>query len=172
MIDIILGLLKPIEGKIFINDNEIDEKYLSNIKVGYVPQDTYLSDDSIRDNIAFSLNENDIDKKKVEKAIIDSNLSEFINELPNKENTLVGEGGVRLSGGQKQRLGIARALYNDPELIILDEATSSLDYETEKNIITEILNLKENKIIIMIAHRINTLENCDKIINLSEGKIS
>ena len=172
LIDIILGLLKPIEGKIFINDNEIDEKYLSNIKVGYVPQDTYLSDDSIRDNIAFSLNENDIDQKKVEKAIIDSNLSEFINELPNKENTLVGEGGVRLSGGQKQRLGIARALYNDPELIILDEATSSLDYETEKNIITEILNLKENKIIIMIAHRINTLENCDKIINLSEGKIS
>ena len=172
LIDIILGLLKANKGEVLINNEAINEETFSNFKVGYVPQDTYLSDDSIAENIAFSLNKSDIDYDRVKKTIHESNLTEFISDLPNKENTLVGEGGVRLSGGQKQRLGLARALYNNPNLLILDEATSSLDYETERKIINEITKLKKNRIIIMIAHRINTLENCDKIITIKDGKIN
>ena len=109
---------------------------------------------------------------KIQKVILESNLTEFINSLPDKDSTLVGEGGIRLSGGQKQRLGLARALYNNPNLLILDEATSSLDYDTERKIISEIVKLKKDRIIIMIAHRINTLENCDNIITIKSGKIS
>tara|TARA_B100000795_G_scaffold267937_1_gene253796 strand:- start:909 stop:2645 length:1737 start_codon:yes stop_codon:yes gene_type:complete len=172
LIDIMLGLLKTNKGEVLINNEVINEKTFNNLKVGYVPQDTYLSDDSIAENIAFSLNKNDIDYDRVQKVIHESNLTEFINSLPDKDSTLVGEGGIRLSGGQKQRLGLARALYNNPNLLILDEATSSLDYDTERKIISEIVKLKKDRIIIMIAHRINTLENCDNIITIKSGKIS
>jgi ABC-type multidrug transport system fused ATPase/permease subunit len=171
LVDLMLGLLKVNKGEVLINNETIDSKTFSNMGAGYVPQDTYLSDDSIVENIAFSLNKDDIDYDKIKKVINESNLTEFINSLPQKENTLVGEGGIRLSGGQKQRLGLARALYNSPNLLILDEATSSLDYDTEKKIINEITKLKDDRIIIMIAHRLNTLENCDNIITLKEGKI-
>ena len=172
LVDLILGVLKADKGEVLINSEISNEKTFNDLRVGYVPQDTYLSDDSIAANIAFSLHENDIDHDKIQKVIYESNLTEFINSLPQKENTLVGEGGVRLSGGQKQRLGLARALYNNPNLLILDEATSSLDYETERKIINEIVKLKKDRIIIMIAHRVNTLENCDNIITIKAGKLA
>ena len=172
LVDIILGLLRANKGEVLINNELINEKTFSNFNVGYVPQDTYLSDDSIAENIAFSLNKDDIDYIRIKEVIYESNLTNFIDNLPDKENTLVGEGGIRLSGGQKQRLGLARALYNNPNLLILDEATSSLDYGTEKKIIDEIVKLKKDRIIIMIAHRINTLDNCDNIITIKDGKIN
>jgi len=171
LVDLILGLLKSNKGQILINNEEINKKSYENINIGYVPQDTYISDDTIKENIAFNLEEKDIDSAKVKRAIENSNLYNFINSLPEKENTYIGEDGVRISGGQKQRIGLARALYDDPELLILDEATSALDYETEASIINEITKLKKDKIIIMIAHRLNTLKNCDKIITIKNKKI-
>ncbi len=167
LVDIILGLLKPQKGEVLINGKIIDQN--SKINVGYVTQDTYLTDDSILENIAFSNYTDDIDKTKVEKAINRANLKNFIESLPGKTDTLVGEGGARVSGGQKQRIGLARALYEDPDLLVLDEATSSLDYETEEEIINNIFKFSENKIILMITHRLSTLKFCNKVINLEKG---
>ena len=167
LVDIILGLLKPQKGEVLINGKIIDQN--SKINVGYVTQDTYLTDDSILENIAFSNYTDDIDKTKVEKAINRANLKNFIESLPGKTDTLVGEGGARVSGGQKQRIGLARALYEDPDLLVLDEATSSLDYETEEEIINNIFKFNENKIILMITHRLSTLKFCNKVINLEKG---
>ena len=172
LVDIILGLLKVNKGEVLINNTKINENTFNNLRIGYVPQDTYLSDESIAANIAFSLESDDIDFDEIQRVLHEASLTEFVNGLPDKENTLIGEAGVRLSGGQKQRLGLARALYNNPSLLILDEATSSLDYKTEEKIIKEIIKLKKNKIIIMIAHRVNTLENCDKIFTVKDGKVS
>ena len=166
LVDIILGLLKPQKGEVLINGKIIDQN--SKINVGYVTQDTYLTDDSILENIAFSNYTDDIDKTKVEKAINRANLKNFIESLPGKTDTLVGEGGARVSGGQKQRIGLARALYEDPDLLVLDEATSSLDYETEEEIINNIFKFIENKIILMITHRLSTLKFCNKVINLEK----
>ena len=171
LVDLILGLLKPDRGHVLINDKEIDENSFKSIDVGYVTQDTYLSDDTIIENIAFGIDNKEINHDKVEEAIRNASLEEFINSLPNKGNTYVGEGGIRISGGQKQRIGLARALYNDPKILILDEATSALDYETEEKIINEITKLKKDKIIVMIAHRLNTLKNCDQIITIKDKKI-
>ena len=150
---------------------ELNKKSYENINIGYVPQDTYISDDTIEENIGFNINKKDIDPTKIKEAIKSSNLDDFINNLPEKVNTYIGEDGVRISGGQKQRIGLARALYDDPNLLILDEATSALDNETEASIINEITKLKKDKIIIMIAHRLNTLKNCDKIITVKDKKI-
>ena len=171
LVDLILGLLKPDNGEVLINNEKINENSFENISIGYVPQDTYISDDTIKENIAFSLDNKDIDEIKVKKVIKSANLESFIANLPDRELTYIGEDGVRISGGQKQRIGLARALYDDPEILILDEATSALDYETEETIINQITKLKENKIIIMIAHRLNTLKNCDQIITIKDKKI-
>jgi len=171
LVDLILGLLKPDNGEVLINNEKINENSFENISIGYVPQDTYISDDTIKENIAFSLDNKDIDENKVKKVIKSANLESFIANLPDRELTYIGEDGVRISGGQKQRIGLARALYDDPEILILDEATSALDYETEETIINQITKLKENKIIIMIAHRLNTLKNCDQIITIKDKKI-
>ncbi len=172
LVDLILGLLKPTSGQIEVDRKDIF-KHLADWQenIGYIPQFIYLSDDSIKNNIALGLKEEDIDDKKIKKAIEVSQLTEFINQLPDKENTKIGERGIRLSGGQRQRIGIARALYNNPEVLVMDEATSSLDNVTEKIIIQAIEKLKRNRTIIIIAHRLTTVKNCDNLYILKHGQI-
>ncbi len=172
LIDIILGLLKPEEGKILVNEKNIDLNYKEWQKnIGYVPQDVYLLDDTIKRNIALGKEDKEIDEKKLYSAVELSQLKEFVEDLPDKSNTIMGDRGARISGGQKQRIGIARALYNNSEIIIFDEATSALDIETEKKIIDDIYKLKKNRIIIFITHRTSSLRNCDKIFVISNGKL-
>jgi ABC-type multidrug transport system fused ATPase/permease subunit len=172
LVDIILGLLHPSEGNIFVDniDTFLNLKKWQSI-IGYVPQSIYLTDDSLINNIAFGLSKEEIDNKKIEEAIIKAQLSKFIESLPERLNTNVGENGVKLSGGQRQRIGIARALYNNPEILIFDEATSSLDENTESEVMKSVDFLKGKITMILIAHRLSTLKNCDRIIQLNEGKI-
>jgi ATP-binding cassette subfamily C protein len=170
--DLILGLLKPSSGKIEVDGKDIYTDISAwQENIGYIPQFIYLSDDSIKNNIAFGLEEDEIDNNKLQKAIKASQLTEFISQLPEKENTKIGERGIRLSGGQRQRIGIARALYDNPEILVMDEATSSLDNITEKYIVQAIEQLKRDRTIIIIAHRLSTVKNCDQLYILKQGKI-
>ena len=174
LIDIILGLLEAQKGKLEVDSKVItNENYIGwQRSIGYVPQNIYLSDDSVAANIAFGENKEDINYDSVEKASKIANLHDFvINELPNKYHSLVGEKGIRLSGGQRQRIGIARALYHNPSVIIFDEATSSLDNDTENMVMNSIEKLGQSKTIILIAHRLSTLKNCDKIFLVDAGEI-
>lgn len=174
IVDIILGLLQPTAGNIIVDDVVITPNniHLWQKNLGYVPQHIYLSDESVAQNIAFGLEENKIDFSRVENAAKLAAIHEFIvNELPSGYKTTVGERGVRLSGGQRQRLGIARALYRDPQLLVFDEATSALDSVTEENIMSSIYHLSRKKTLIIIAHRISTLMSCDKIIVLEKGAV-
>ena len=174
LIDIILGLLDPSQGELIIDGNIInsDNKKSWQKSVGYVPQQIYLTDESVASNIAFIDNVLDIDHVALEEAAKIANLHEFIiNELPEKYNTFIGEYGVRFSGGQRQRIGIARALYKKPQVLILDEATSSLDTLTEKYIVKELDRLKEKITTIFISHRLTTVKNCDIIFLLENGEI-
>ena len=172
LVDIILGLLRPSDGFIKVDGTDI-QKNLSNWQknIGYVPQDIYLSDDTLRNNIAYGLNSNEIDEKSLKEATKVANLDKFIKNLPDGLNTMVGEHGVRISGGQRQRVGIARALYSNPNILILDEATSSLDINIEKEIMKEISKLKGKKTVIIVAHRLSTVSQCDKLFKLEKGKI-
>ena len=172
LIDIMLGLLNPDEGSIKIDGINIDQ-YTKDwqLIIGYVPQSIYLLDDTLRNNIAFGLNESEIDKDAIQNSIVAAQLSDFINELPDGLETYVGERGVRLSGGQRQRIGIARALYRNPEILFFDEATSALDSNTETGVMDSINKLKGNKTIIIVAHRLSTLSNCDMIYKIENGKI-
>ncbi len=174
LVDIILGLLVPSVGEIMIDNTKITEinRRASQQMIGYVPQDIYLSDDTIRNNIAFGVPEKEIDEQKVHLAAKTAALDDFIKrELPQKYDTQIGERGVRLSGGQKQRIGLARALYRNPELLVLDEATSSLDGSTEEAVLRAIQNASKARTVIMIAHRLNTLKDCDQIYVIENGKI-
>jgi len=172
LVDIILGLLKPNKGKILIDGKDIAESIHDwQRHIGYVPQSIYLTDDSIKRNIALGLPEHEIDMIALESAMQSAQLTDFINSLPEKENTIVGERGVKLSGGQRQRIGIARALYHNPSILILDEATSSLDSLTESEVMRQVDELKGTKTLIIIAHRLSTLQNCDRILHLEAGKI-
>lgn len=173
-LDIFLGLLKPTEGKILIDEKDCTFELNCSgwhSKIGYVSQNVTLIDDSIKKNIAIGANEDEIDVNKINEIIINTNLKKLIDSLPEGIETIVGEKGVKLSGGQIQRIGIARAIYTNPDILCLDEATSSLDYQTENEILKTLLSVKKNKTIIVIAHRLKTIENCDKIIELDNGKI-
>lgn len=172
LLDLLTGLLKPTNGSIYLDDFKINTESVSwkNL-IGYVPQNVFLTDDTIRNNIAFGCEDIDINDQLINKALIDSNLDKFINSLPLGLNTFIGEKGVKISGGQKQRIGIARALYRNPEILIFDEATSALDTETENLIIESINSLKRKKTIIIVAHRKSTIENCDIIYELDNGAV-
>ncbi len=174
IVDIILGLLIPQEGCLKIDGTEIMEANISfwQKHVGYVPQHIFLSDDSVARNIAFGVPDNDIDMKAVEKAARIADIHDFIvTDMTEGYNTVVGERGLRLSGGQQQRIGIARALYNDPSVLVLDEATSALDGMTEAVIMDAIRKLGHKKTIIMIAHRLSTVKDCDEIFVMDSGKV-
>ena len=173
-IDIILGLLEAQKGTLEVDGKVITKKNLRawQRSIGYVPQDIYLADDTVTANIAFGVESEDINQLAVEKASIIANLHEFVmKELPLQYQTMVGERGVRLSGGQRQRIGIARALYHDPKILILDEATSALDNQTEKAVMDAVNNLGKNITIILIAHRLSTVKNCDLIFILDKGQL-
>ncbi len=174
-VDLILGLLEPQVGTLEVDDKIIDGKNLKvwQSTIGYVPQNIYLSDDSIIANIAFGVSSEDIDYDSVERVAKIANLHEFIiNKLPKKYQTKVGERGVRLSGGQRQRIGIARALYRNPRLLVLDEATSALDNLTEQAVMDAVNNLDKDITVIMIAHRLSTVKECDTIFFLEDGKLT
>jgi len=172
IVDVILGLLSPDKGKVIVDETDISEnKRAWQNNVGYIPQFIYLSDDTIRHNIAFGIPEELISEKKINAAIEAAQLEDFIQDLPEGIDTVVGEEGVRLSGGQKQRIGIARALYDNPDVLIMDEATSSLDNVTERKVISAIEALKGERTIIMIAHRLTTVENCDVLYMMKDGKV-
>ncbi len=174
IVDIILGLLEVQKGSLEVDGQVITKDNLRSWQrsIGYVPQNIYLSDDTVSANIAFGVEPSEIDQDLVEKASKIASAHNFvIDELPDKYLTLIGERGVKLSGGQRQRIGIARALYNNPKILILDEATSSLDNQTEETVMQSIYKLGKKMTIIIIAHRLGTVKNCDKIFFLSKGEL-
>jgi len=174
LVDIILGLLTPVSGHILFNgeiDLQDDIRGWQN-KVGYVQQNIFLVDGSIRENIAYGVAEDAIDEQQVKQAASLAKLTEWISFLPDGFETNVGERGIGISGGQRQRIGIARALYHNPELLLLDEATSALDNQTEKALIEDVFSMKKEKTIILIAHRLDTIKRCDRIIVLDKGVIA
>ena len=174
IIDIILGLLEPKSGTLEVDENIITKHNSRSWQrsIGYVPQEIFLADNTIAANIAFGVEPGDINQEAVKKASKIANLHEFVmDELPNQYQTTIGERGVRLSGGQRQRIGIARALYHNPKVVILDEATSALDNQTEKIVMDAVSNIKKDVTIILIAHRLNTVKNCDIIFKLEKGEL-
>ena len=172
MVDLLLGLLDPVRGEILVDGENIQEHLSAwQRNIGYIPQFIYLSDESLRSNIAFGIPEKEIDDEKVWKALRLAQLEDFVTRLPDGLDALIGERGVRLSGGQRQRIGIARALYHDPQVLVMDEATSALDNITEKQIIQAIEELKGDRTIITIAHRLTTVMKCDRIYFMTDGKI-
>jgi len=171
-VDLLIGLHKPTSGEVFIDGNQnfqLKQSWRNNI--GYVSQTIYLTDDTIKNNIALGVSEDKINTVRINQLIKDVQLEEFIKTLELGFDTKVGERGVQLSGGQRQRIGIARALYNQPEILVLDEATSALDSETEKEVMESINNLKRDKTIIMIAHRMTTLSNCSEVYEVKNNSI-
>ena len=171
MADVILGLLKPQKGQILLDGKDVYEHPAAWAKIiGYVPQAVYLTDDTIRCNVAFGIDEKEIDEKRVWDALEEAQLADFVKSLPEGLETNVGERGVRLSGGQRQRIAIARALYDDPKILVLDEATSALDNETETAVMEAIDSLQGSKTMIIVAHRLSTIRNCNKIYEISGGK--
>ena len=174
LVDIVLGLLTPTGGSIYIDGTKITEDNVKNwqANLGYVPQEIFLCDDSIKKNIAFGYDDEEIDMEQVRRVTKMANINELIEkELPDGYDTVIGERGVRLSGGQRQRIGIARALYHDPGVLIFDEATSSLDTVTEKGVLKAIESVSKLKTMIVIAHRLTTVKNCDRIYLIDEGRI-
>ena len=165
--------MEPVAGGVFIDDVvDIRNNKLGWLsRVAYIPQQIFLTDDTIRNNVAFGVDALDVDEDKVWKVLQEAQLDDFVLGLPDKLDTVVGEYGIRLSGGQRQRIGIARALYGDPEILFFDEATSALDNETEYAIMEEINSLKGERTLIIIAHRLSTLKNCDAIFRVDNGKI-
>jgi ATP-binding cassette, subfamily B, bacterial PglK len=173
LIDMLMGLVEPTEGDIFLDNDPLSGKTLQlwRDQVAYLPQQIFLMDDSLKNNIALGIPNDSINLKKVKMAIKQAQLTSLLEKLPQGVETMLGERGVRLSGGQRQRVALARAFYHDRDVLIFDEATSSLDDETEKEIVSEIQQLKGKKTIIVIAHRMSTLQHCDRIISLEKGKI-
>lgn len=171
IVDIMLGLLQVETGSILADGVEVREHYASWLKnIGYIPQTIFMIDSSIRKNVAFGCADEDIDDDKVWEALKEAQLDGFVKGLPEGLDTSIGERGIRLSGGQRQRIGIARALFEDPEVLVLDEATSALDNETEAAIMDSINRLHGRKTLIIIAHRLQTIEKCDMVYRVVDGK--
>lgn len=171
IVDIMLGLLQIETGSILADGVEVREHYASWLKnIGYIPQTIFMIDSTIRKNVAFGIADEDIDDRKVWEALREAQLDEFVKGLPAGLDTSIGERGIRLSGGQRQRIGIARALFEDPEVLVLDEATSALDNETEAAIMDSINRLHGRKTLIIIAHRLQTIEKCDMVYRVENGK--
>ena len=174
IVDVLLGLLKIEGGSITADDTDVlsDGNYRKWLKnVGYIPQTIFMLDDTIRKNIAFGIPEDEIDEERLWQVAKEAQLDEFIKSIPEGMDTSIGERGIRISGGQRQRIGIARALYEDPEVLILDEATSALDNDTEKAIMDSINHLHGKKTLIIIAHRLQTIEKCDHVYRVEDSKI-
>jgi ABC-type multidrug transport system fused ATPase/permease subunit len=172
IINVLLGLLEPTKGVVEVDANNI-RKNIKNWqkKIGYVPQSIYLTDENIKKNIAFGLIESEIDENMVQEAVKKASLDKFINSLPMGLNTPVGENGIQVSGGQQQRIAIARALYHNPDILVFDEATSAVDVTTENQLISSIENLKREKTLVFITHRLASIKNCDKLLLIEDGKI-
>lgn len=173
LVDLLLGLISPKEGRLFVDDKSVHKAKIKpwQKNLGYVPQSIYLNDDTVMSNVAFGLDTQEIDIKKVRRSLETVNMLEFISGLEDGIESTVGENGKKLSGGQRQRLGIARALYLDSQVLVLDEATSALDVPTESKIATAINKLKGDKTVVVIAHRLSTVINADHIIMLKQGRV-
>jgi ATP-binding cassette subfamily B protein/ATP-binding cassette subfamily C protein len=169
LVDIITGIHKPLSGKVYIDDTLLSDDNIRSWrkKIGYIPQSIYLFDGTVAENVSFG---SEPDEEKIKTALMKANIWDFLAQKDGT-NTLVGDGGIQLSGGQQQRIGIARALYDDPEVLVLDEATSALDNETEQKIMDEIYSVSAQKTLIIIAHRLSTVERCDRRIRIEQGKI-
>lgn len=172
LVDVILGLLPPSSGELLVDGVNMHEHNIEwQSTIGYVAQAIYLTDDSIRRNIAFGIAEKEIDEVALERALKSAQLWEFVQGLPEKTHTIVGERGIRVSGGQRQRIGIARALYHEPQVLVLDEATSSLDIETEAEVMSAIRALRGFKTILIVAHRLSTVQHCDRVYKIEDARI-
>ncbi|MBQ4565010.1 MAG: ABC transporter ATP-binding protein [Oscillospiraceae bacterium] len=172
LVDLILGLLTPDSGSICYGETDIQLDYSGWLQhLGYIPQNIYMVDDSIRKNIALGVEDDEIDDEAVWRALENAQLAEFVRSLEEGLDTVIGERGVRISGGQRQRIGIARALYYDPEILFFDEATSSLDNETEAAVMESIHTLGSRKTMIIVAHRLTTLRDCDKVFKVEDGAV-
>ena len=172
LVDVLLGLLAPGAGQVAVDEKDIQKDLRAwQDQIGYVPQSIYLTDDTLRRNVAFGLPDNEIDEGAVKRALRAAQLDEFVSSLPNGIDTVVGERGIRLSGGQRQRIGIARALYHDPCVLVLDEATSSLDSATERGVMQAVRALHGTKTILIVAHRLSTVEHCDRLYQLGNGRV-
>jgi ATP-binding cassette subfamily C protein len=172
MVDVLLGLLTPSDGHVLVEGQDIQENPGNwQRRVGYIPQSIYLADDTVRNNVALGLPDDQINDEQVWQAIELAQLKSWIETLPDKIDTVVGERGVRLSGGQRQRIGIARALYHDPDVLVMDEATAALDNETERAFVQAINNLSGEKTMIIIAHRLSTVQNSDCLVFIKDGQI-
>ena len=172
-VNLFVGLIKQTNGKLFLDNKEIkfNDRAWKSI-IGYIPQNPFMLDDTILNNVTFNLIESEIDFNFFEKCLEEAQLLSFVNSLDEKSSTNIGEKGTRLSGGQIQRLSIARALYKNPQILILDEATSSLDIENEEKIIETINAIKKTgKTMIIVSHKPSALKYCDKIFNLKNGKL-
>ena len=171
IVDILLGLLQVQEGTIYADGVDVKTRYRKFLKnVGYIPQMIFMLDDTIRKNVAFGVADDKIDEERIWEVLKEAQLDEFVRNLPEGLDTGIGERGIRLSGGQRQRIGIARALYYDPEVLILDEATSALDNDTEAAIMDSINRLHGKKTLIIIAHRLQTIEKCDMVYRVEDGQ--
>lgn len=170
LVDVLLGLLTPKRGRVLVDGSDVHFSVRSwQDQIGYVPQTVYLTDDSLRRNVAFGLPDDGIDEAAVMRALRAAQLEEFVAALPEGLDALVGERGVRLSGGQRQRIGIARALYRDPPILVLDEATSALDTVTEQGVMAAVNALHGEKTVVIVAHRLSTVANCDRLYRLEQG---
>jgi ABC-type multidrug transport system fused ATPase/permease subunit len=172
LVDVLLGLLTPDVGEMRVDGKNIQANLRNwQDQIGYVPQSIFLTDDTLRRNVAFGLPNEDIDEAAVWRTIHAAQLNEFVQSLPQGLDTRVGERGIRLSGGQRQRIGIARALYHDPPILVLDEATSSLDTTTERGVMRAVSALHDTKTILIVAHRLSTVERCDRLYRLEQGRV-
>ena len=173
LVDLLLGILKPTSGQICVDGNDVQENLRGwQAQLGYIPQQIYLSDASIANNIAFGVPEEKVSLNQVVEVARIAQLDEFVQSLPDGYDTVIGESGVRLSGGQRQRIGIARALYHQPDVLVMDEATSALDNKTERFFMEALQQLRERYTIIMIAHRLSTVKECDELFMMENGKVT